>query len=80
MWHDEELDDDVAEILYGLPQPVNDRWDTSELDRYCTAAADALTDLVAYSYCDFRSESEASDVLESGAENWTPVRRPLANA
>jgi hypothetical protein len=79
VWHDVDLDDDVAEVLYGLPAPANGRWDTAELDRYCEAVSEAIKGVVAYSYCDFRTGSEASDVLESQSENWTPVR-PLTNA
>ncbi len=71
VWRDQDLNAEVAEVadvLYGLS--ADDDWGAAALDAFCETARQALNGLVAYTYCDFRSEKEAGEAIRGCDEGW----------
>ncbi len=63
---DEDLLEDVADVLFSVDDGA---WVTAELDAACQASREALSDYVAYAYCDFRPTPDARAALTS-SEGW----------
>jgi hypothetical protein len=66
----DEDGDEVADVLWVLPEPEGETWPMEVLDGYCERVSDALIDLVKFAYCTFHSESEHAQV---GVAGWEPV-------
>jgi hypothetical protein len=63
---DGDLLEDVADVLFSVDDGA---WVTAELDAVCQASREALSDYVAYAYCDFRPTPDAKAAL-TGNEGW----------
>jgi hypothetical protein len=64
----DEEGEDVADVLFVLPDPPEETWPLETQDAYCALASDALEDVVKFAYCTFLAESEQEEFPLDGWE------------
>jgi hypothetical protein len=53
---DDDFDECVVWVLYGLPEPDGDTWSLAVTDHFCERTNGVLVDDVAFVYCSFRTD------------------------
>lgn len=75
--YEDDAGDEVADLLWVLPQPDGDSWPMEVIDRYCDLANEMLAEVVKFAYCTFRSSVEHA---EHGTAGWDLLPAEAASA